>query len=265
MSIFDYSNYRTYLRAVLPVKGEGRGRRARLAEALRVQSAFVSRVLSGAADFSQEQCVLINRFLDLTEDEGDYLFLLLLYAKAGSSDLRKYYEAKIDEVRREKREIEARVAPSRKLSMESQVVYYSDWIYSYLHLYFRMPELQKGSWMQSLPFSRKKLEAAIQWMAKHHLIENKNGKWVSNLELLHLERDSPLIKGFHSQWRRQALNQLDQGDDRDFFFTAPISLSQKDFEKIRNLLLQTVESVDEILIPSPDEAIACLNIDLFRI
>jgi len=48
-------------------------------------------------------------------------------------------------------------------------------------------------------------------------------------------------------------------------FTSPVSLSREDFVKIRESLAGLLKSISQTVKDSPEEDIACLNIDFFWI
>lgn len=266
MTIFEFQDYRAYLKKRFPVSGESRGSRARLAERLKVQSAFVSRVMASHADFSLEQACVINAFLSHTGDEADYFMLLLQLAKAGSVELRRYFLAKIEEIQRLKREIHSRMTITDRIPVESQIRYYSHWVYPYLHLLVRLPgHHSRDKLIEAVPLPREITEAAVEWMLECGIFESRKGRLASRIQVMHLDRQSPLVLGYHQQWRRQAMNRLDELREQNLFFTSPISLSQADYERVRALVLELVTKVNEVVIPSADETIACLNIDLFKV
>jgi hypothetical protein len=44
-------------------------------------------------------------------------------------------------------------------------------------------------------------------------------------------------------------------------FTAPISISKKDFVKVKTMILDLIENITEIVKDTEPEVIACLNFD----
>lgn len=58
---------------------------------------------------------------------------------------------------------------------------------------------------------------------------------------------------------------LDRKSQEDLHYSLTFSASEKDMQKIRDLILAHIEQVDGIMRPSPEEAVFCFNIDYFRI
>lgn len=125
---FGYPGYREYLQARLPVTGSERGIRSRLARHLRVQPAFLSRVLSGLADISLEHAVEVGEFLGHAEAEQEYFLLLVQHSRAGSEALRQALERQMARARRQRRLLASRVRTTRELTHEEQMTYYSHWL-----------------------------------------------------------------------------------------------------------------------------------------
>jgi len=44
-------------------------------------------------------------------------------------------------------------------------------------------------------------------------------------------------------------------------FTAPISISRKDFEKVKNMILELIEDISKVVKKTDPEVVACLNFD----
>src|ERR1700733_5866480 len=93
IDIFDYLDYKSYLKARLddPEEGGGRGARSRLSEAIDCQTAYTAQVLRGSADFSLEQGESINEFLGHTYEQGNFLLLLIQHKRAGTQRLKERF------------------------------------------------------------------------------------------------------------------------------------------------------------------------------
>lgn len=56
---------------------------------------------------------------------------------------------------------------------------------------------------------------------------------------------------------------MEERREQDLFYTCPMSLSTEAAEQVRNMLPTFIETVLEVVRPSPSERVACLNIDWF--
>lgn len=93
--------------------------------------------------------------------------------------------------------------------------------------------------------------------------ELKDGRFVMGKTHVHVANESPLVLKHHSNWRMKAMQKMDFRDDAELFFTAPMSISRKDFLVLREKLNVILKEVVEIAKASPAEDLFCLNIDFF--
>src|SRR5690242_18289002 len=122
-TVYDFDDYRVFLKAALDQLEPSRGSRSRLAAHLGCQTAFVSQVLAGKVDFSLEHAVRVGAFLGLSQAD-DYFFVLLVHlGRAGSKTLRDHYLVQIREIRERRSRVEERIDVRRELSFEDQAVY----------------------------------------------------------------------------------------------------------------------------------------------
>lgn len=266
MNIYHYRDYRLYLKTILPVSGIKRGSRANLAKALNVQTSFISRVLANHSDFSFEQSILINEHLNHDLDESDFFILLIHYSRAGSDKLKNYFLKKIINIQNSKQKIEKNIKNEINFTNEVKYIFYSNWIYSYLFLAIRIKKLNnRKNLFEHLSLPKETIENALNWLIKENFIYEKDYHFYPSIHLIHLEENASMLGTYHSQWRRIALNNFERNKQSNLFLTSPITVSKNDFSKIKNLLLDFIKKTDEILIPSNDEILCCLNIDFFEV
>jgi hypothetical protein len=80
----------------------------------------------------------------------------------------------------------------------------------------------------------------------------------------HIGVESPHTNRHHQNWRHRAINQMSLKNSRDLFYTAPVSLSEEDAERVRNEILKSIESILKIIRPSRSEVVRCLCLDFFE-
>lgn len=74
-----------------------------------------------------------------------------------------------------------------------------------------------------------------------------------------------LVARHHTNWRLKSIEKTEKEEKDELIFTAPLTVSQKDFKKIKNILLNSIEKVSEIIVKTSPEKVTCLNIDLFYV
>ena len=273
--VFEFKDYREFLRSSLPVSGEGRGARSRLAEALGCRLAFISNVLNGLQHFSLENGVVIAEFLKLSPEERDFFMLLLQHGRAGSRKLERHFEEQIARILAEREKVRTRIRTENSLSETEQASYYGSWIPIALHVMSAVPALRtRAELARRLRLMDAELREPLEFLLAVGILREVGGRLERGPTRLHLDADSPLIRKHHANWRLRALDSLEreplkerQGADRlkPLHYSLVMSLSRKDLARVREALLEAVSRTEEILGPSPEETGACLNIDLFEI
>src|SRR5690606_26718726 len=75
------------------------------------------------------------KYLAHTEIETDYFALMVQYERAGTTELKKYIEKKIEALRLEALKLSKRISHEKKLSDNQRSIFYSSWLYSAVHLF----------------------------------------------------------------------------------------------------------------------------------
>jgi uncharacterized protein (TIGR02147 family) len=91
-NVFSFDNYREFLQMALPVRGEGRGTRFRLCEFVGFHSGFLTKIIKGEHRLSLEQGLAVAKFFSMNPGETRYFILLLMIDRAGTDDLKQYFE-----------------------------------------------------------------------------------------------------------------------------------------------------------------------------
>lgn len=81
----------------------------------------------------------------------------------------------------------------------------------------------------------------------------------------HLGQDSAFILRHHMNWRNRALLRHENIRPEELVYSAPMSLSQKDFEALREQLVQWIKNMVVTVGESPSEKMAFLNIDFMYV
>ena len=264
MTVFNYTSYKEFLRdhiAALP-KG-GRGEINRMAEKMGVHPTLVSQVLGGDKDFSLEQSHKLCAHLGLFKLEKDYFLLLLQWARAGSHDLKVYYEEKIEEVRQRSLNIKERMSSHRSLTDYERSVFYSSWIYSALRLFTSVGEGQTlAACAERFGLPLEEAAEILTFLTETNLVLETNGRYTMKAAHTHLELGSPFLPRHHTNWRLQTIQKCERLSQEELMFTSPFSVSRADFLKIREELTALIQSSSKIIRASPAEDVACLNLDL---
>jgi uncharacterized protein (TIGR02147 family) len=267
VDIFEYELYKTYINDRLdnPPGGLSRGLRTKISKEIGCQTAFTAQVLRGNAHFSLEQAEKINEFFGHSEEEGEFLLLLIQRERAGSEALKKRFEKRIKQIRQGRRVLSSRLDVKQTLSELDQVKYYSSWYYSAIHALVSVPEFQSAEKMAArLGLSVKTVAEVLEFFVSNGiLLKTKSGFQIGTFRL-HLGDQSNLITKHHSNWRLQALKSLDRRDEKNLHYSSAVSMSDKDVEKVNEILIKTIQQIKEIIKKSKEETTMALNFDFFK-
>lgn len=267
-SIFEFRDYKAYLKySESQLPNRGRGFRADLARAARCQTAYVSQVLNGKAQFSLEQSQSIARFLAHNKEEARFFLLLVEYSRAGTPELKTHFLELMDEQIQKQLNLKDRFQIQETLSHEEQARYYSEWAYAAVHMATTVPLLPTAdSIAEFLQLPKQKVQRVLNFLLSAGLVkQGTKGKFQAGTVRMHLGNDSSLILKHHSNWRLQAMNSLDRETERDLHFTSVVSLSLEDVLLIKARLIKEIDAYNAIIKPSQEQTLSCLTLDFFSL
>jgi uncharacterized protein (TIGR02147 family) len=267
--VFLFDRYKDYVIFRLDKTGpEGRGGRARLARKIRCQTAFVSQVLKGNSDFSLEQCEEINSFFSHSEAESAYFLSLVQHCRAGSHNLKLRIAKTLQKIKEQQMSVTERVEAKSFLSESEEAIYYSSWIYAMIHALASIEKYQNVRSIASrLDISEMVVSDAVDFLISASLLENRNGRLSVGKAQIHLKGFSPHVGTHHANWRirtLQCIQEKKSSPDKALNYTSIISLSVKDAELVREILLDSIQRIKAIVRDSPSETVASFCIDLIE-
>lgn len=265
MKVFEITDYRQIIREFIAIQPKkGRGMIKGLAEYMNVDASYVSQVLSKTRDFSDEQSILVTRFLGLNDLEVDYFLNLVKLDKAGSKILKDYHLEKLEDIRKNALNLKNRVNPSRILDDQDKATFYSSYLYSAIRLF---TSLDQGKSLfdviERFDISHDRANSILTFLAKTGLCDEKDGVYTMGSQHTHLSRGSPFLPKHHYNWRIKALQHSETITEEEIQFTGPVSLSKESFLKVRETLVQAIKGSLEEVKESESEDVACLLIDWF--
>lgn len=266
-SIFDYSYYKKYLKEKIETyPNNGRGVRRLLAEVAGCQVAYISHVLAGDRDLSLEQAEAVARFFSLRSDEMEYFLLLIEKERAGTTHLKKYFEQKLEALLETHRQIKNRVRLSGKISSEDQAIYYSSWHFQAIRMALTIPSLRTAVAIgKKLNLSIERVNEVLEFFLEKGFIRQADDGYHTTDVHIHVGNDSKLISRMHANWRLQTLNALDKKNVSDLHYSAAVTLSEKDYQKVREVLLEAITDSHKIIRPSKEEKLCVMALDFYEI
>lgn len=266
-SLFTFTDYKRYLVAALEERAQReKGQRLKLAKHLNCRASFVSQVLNGSQHLSLEQALLACQFLGLSESEVRFFLVLVNYGRSGTVALRKFYESEIKKNIKENTLIKNRVAAKRSLSELDQAKYYRSWVYAAIHMIVSIPKYRtQDAIAQGLGLPLPLVADCVEYLIEIGLLQ-KNGFQITQGERnLLIGADSPFHSRHQSNWRFKAIQSLDLVTPRDLHYSGVITCGLEDQTRVREILVETIKEIRELVQKSKDETLAVYNIDLFEL
>lgn len=266
LSLYDFKDYKAYLRSRVGGKSARRGLKSALAKALSCQPTYISQVLNGPADFSLEQASDLNVYFGHSDEESHFFLLLVQKDRAGKPSLRKYFESQIQQVLDHRLNLTRRLGRQNTLSEEQKSVFYGSWHYLAIYLALTVPELRKRETLaQHFQLPLKKVNEVLEFLVQCGLAQQSGEKFMSESGLIRIGNDSPHIIRHHTNWRTQALESLDREDVNDLHYSAVYSLSLADARRLKNQMLDHIKEYLSVVRESPEEEVYVLGLDFFNL
>lgn len=263
MDIYRYTEYRKFLKEWVENQG-ARGKSRELALQLGVHTSLISQVLNEKRHLSLENVCELSEFLRLSSEETEFLFVIYHSSRAGSERLKQYYDHKIQTLLKNRAEVRARLSKDAEPIETVHSEFYSSWLYSAIrnlsaiNSYKTTNDIAKG-----LGLPRTIVKEVCDFLVLNGLCEIKEGELTCGPPMTHISRHSPVVKSHHSNWRIKAIERVVLQNEKDLFFTMPMSLSEKDAEKFREALLKVISTIHKDVRNSKSETVRTLNIDFF--
>ena len=243
LNIFEYQGYKAYLTDRLEME---RGLRSKLAKHLRCQSGFISQVLNGDRHFSLEHMIEIAHFLELSEDETDFLILLTHFERASSSHLKSYYHGRIHQVRSNRQRIPMR--EGKRLSEVELASFYAVWYHFAIYVYLEASQgASRASIIEALALEENTVRQSLNFLQSLGLAEEKKEQFFHKEGNVSVGRDSPFIDLVHKNFRLEVIRSLDQRKVEDAHYSQYFSATKETASWLQERVAEFKKEIDQEL------------------
>jgi uncharacterized protein (TIGR02147 family) len=266
MWIIEFSNYKSFLRAKIKTyPGKGRGQAARLAKHLNISQMGVSLILNGERHFTQSQALETSMLFGLTPRETDCFVCMVNLERADTSNLKKYYQDKLDQIRDEEKNIKNLIHTQGELSDKDKGIFYSNWYYCGVWLLVFIKGYQNAeSIAEYFGLSPIRVGEITAFLLRTGICAEKDGMLTPGKTAIHVNKKSDFVSNHWRNWRDKAREKVTRPDEDDIFYSSPVSISKKDAETFRRELLKMIQSFSKAVADSPAQELVCLNVDFFK-
>jgi len=264
--IFEHNDYVKYIDFYIKkLPNKGRGFKANMAKQLNCKTSFISQVMNRTQDLSAEQAFLLNNLFKHSEAESAYFLNLVQWARASNKELKQFYKKEIEKIRNEALRLKNKFDIQTVRNKADEFKYFSSADYAYVHILTTIPEYQtREALLSKLKFSSKYLDRVLDYLLNLGFVIYQKGRYLPGPSTLHLPDDSSIIATHHTNWRVQAIKSCQSPEETDFHYSSIISISEKDFLKIKVLMIKHLEEYRDIINPSECEKPYSLCFDFYE-
>ncbi len=267
MNIFEHDNYRKIVQKwVYEQPKHGRGLYLKIAEYLGLDSSILSKILNGERELGIENAYLLADYMGLIPIEKEYFINLALLEKSSNHKFKKYVREKVDGIKKESQNISRRIQNEKKMDELEQSKFYSTWLYSAIWLKCSIGKgLSFNELLNEFSIQPETLTNIIEFLLQSGLLKSIDGKFQMGPTTVFVGKDSPMLIRHHMNWRMKSLERASALDKTDLMFTAPLTCSHKDFEKIKTKITQLIQEVSATAQASESETLVYFGVDCFTV
>ncbi|MBQ49954.1 MAG: hypothetical protein CMP10_21420 [Zetaproteobacteria bacterium] len=246
--VYDFDDYRVLIRAT--TKWQDISFKV-ICSSTQLHSSWFSRVMSGNADFSEEQLYKIGKVFKFRDEELEFFLLLGAQGRSGckrhQSFLRKKVKAIQDHHRKVAKKLEKVCGniPDANIAM-----YYQDAITAKIHILLTVDRYAQNPKLISrkLGISERKVEAQLSLLVKLGLITYDGVISVLKTSI-HLDESHACSTTNHKNWRLETINYLTRNEPlpSDYHLSAVFSCDEDTKVLIKEKLRQTVVEIQKIV------------------
>jgi uncharacterized protein (TIGR02147 family) len=265
-AIFKYQDYKALIRAMITNHSAVRGYQGRMSEAVGCPKSYFSQVINSKAHLSQEQAMRLCLFWSLNESETEFFLELVNLAKTNFPPLMERIKKRLQVIQAQAENLADRFTKARFLNREKEAYYYSAWYWSAIHILVGIKGYQTTEAIaRFLKLSPQTVSETLSGLEAMKLVKSDGKKWETVPGHLHLKKESPMLPIHHANWRQEAVINSRKISSDNLHYTVIGSHSFADFERLKQLFLNSLDNARSIIDPSPNEELTCLCLDFFRV
>jgi uncharacterized protein (TIGR02147 family) len=262
--IYTYQNYKKYLKDMAALLG--RGSIGKLALAAGCNRTYLSQCLTTKVQLTPDHIMGMADYLNLSEDEMDYLVLLLLFERSASETAQARIKKKMDRL------VQANLVLSRKISSKGdsdeltepqKTKYYSSWKYAAIHTLASIRDYQTTpSMAKKTRLPEAEVASVLMELEDMGLIRYDDERWVHTKKNIHIPTGYSHTTQNHLNWRLKSVE--DVNNKSSIHYTTLFSLSKNDWESLREQLLAFIDAQRDFIHASGTDEMYSFCCDLFR-
>ncbi|MNK85000.1 hypothetical protein D3C87_1048680 [compost metagenome] len=263
-TIFDYNDYKSYFIDLLECESNTLLRKD-LALEIGAKPAHVTQVLNGASHFTAEQAFAASQYFKFTLNQTTYLLHLVDMAKAGTKEIREFYQERIRDLKNTHlNDLKAHaVAQELPLTDNEQALFFSRWQFSAVYIFLAIPGNNS--------FEAISKHFKFETVFIHEIIST-----LIQLGLIHKDTliptqaefqfpVSPISARQSVNFRLKALDSMTYRNMTDHHSTVVFGISKSDFITAKARIVEVFKELRNINQETRQEILVCMNLDLFEV
>jgi uncharacterized protein (TIGR02147 family) len=265
LAIFEYDDYKAFLRSLIKANSLHRGYKAFLAKSAKCERSYFSQVINSKPQLTPDHAFNLSQALEMTDLEREYWLLLVEYGRSADLQYKRFLKQKIKKLQTQSEDLRNNSSTPPELTKKSEILYFSKWYMVAVHLLcdvIKSDQINKIAMKLNLPHNI--ILDSLNELVELNLLVKKNENWKPTKDMIYVHKSSPLCDVHHINWRQQAIYDVQRKKEESIHMTAVHSISLADFQKVKQILLSSVQSSSVLAQNSKEEVLACLNIDYFH-
>lgn len=274
MNTYDSEDYRNIIRDKLESRKKINPSItfSAMADFMRVQKPYISKVINGSADFNSDQLYKVVKFLEFDEEEHQYLGLLIEREKTLHQDRRKDLSQKISKIQRDKRDTGKRnkdvtIMTTQEFDGSDFVEFYLDPMVSIVHIFLSIPKFRKDLNLikSTLNLDDDRLSNILNKMEKLDVIAIKKDGVIELLQpQIHLPADSNIVIPHQKLMSQLILHKKgDMPFSKKKSFMATFAANKKVQEQIEIEFNKFLDKAQQMAMKSKATDVFQISFDLF--
>lgn len=273
IKIYEHTDYRTIFQVTVDERKDLTAgyKYSDFANAIQVQAPYLSRVFRKIAHLTSDQVHLACQELEFSDDESQYIFLLMEYQKTGLTQRREQLKEKIAGIQNEKLDTKNYLtAEVINTNREQQLFeYYLEPLAPVIHSFLNVPEYQRNpdKISMALGCSGQKVRETIVNLEKMGLVQYqpKQKKYISLQTFLHLDKRSSLNKAYQNLTRSLSGEHLNKtSEEHKHQYTVTVTTDEATAQAIYINFNKFIKSVEKKVNSSTPNGVYQLSFDFFR-
>lgn len=272
MSIFRYIDYREAVSDLIKnsKKSQESWSFSNLAQAARIQKAYVTRVFKKNAHLNTDQLFLVCKYLKLSPEETDFLFLLLEYSRSVVSERKKELLLKIKGIQSMHRDTRKHLKTEMVNTKETDQYnrYYLDPYAPLVHIFLSLPQYASNPLqiVRNLNVTEKRLQQTLNLLERQQIVKWDQSKKAYKLikDHIQLTAESPFNLPYQIFQRNNAIQKIqNQTHEERFTFSVAFSANSKTKDDIHEEFLKFLKKVEALVKDTSPHEVFQINFDLF--